>query len=45
MNMYLLFGIICESDILEIPDKIFWVTLGVIFWGLGVQIMPRRPAD
>ena len=33
-----------EIEILKIHNKKIWVPLGVVFEGLGVQMMPRCPA-
>ena len=38
------FHFMIEIDIKEIPYKDFLVSWRVIFSGLGVQMMPRRPA-
>ena len=38
------FNYMLEIDIERNSSQIFWGVLGVIFEGLGVQMMPRRPA-
>ena len=39
-------SIICwKVTFYEITHKYFWVSWGIMFEGLGVQITPRRPAS